>query len=157
MKNYAENNIPQIIEQAAKSNLGIFALMVIALSILAFLFFRQASQTIRVFIFLLLFAGAACFGFAFLQTARSDVWRIDDTRKPFVFSDPSIKVRIWYDKGDGERVGIDNSNRIDPIVGNFIFLSKGSSSIFTIESGPNLGIFLTGTATYAEGRYEVLK
>ena len=59
-----DNNIPQIIEQAAKSTLGVFSLMIIALSIIAFVFFKRGSQRIKLSIFLLLFAGVACFGVA---------------------------------------------------------------------------------------------
>jgi len=48
---------PKIIEEAAKSPLGLLALMILALSVLAFFFFRKASPRIRVGIFVVVFLG----------------------------------------------------------------------------------------------------
>src|ERR1700694_2512782 len=64
------NNIPQIIEKAAQSNLGIFALMIIALSIIAFYFFRDASTSIRLIVFVLFFAGVVAFGAAVVHESQ---------------------------------------------------------------------------------------
>jgi hypothetical protein len=55
---------PKIIEEAAKSPLGLFALMILALSILALLFFREVSPRIRVGIFLVVFLGFLLLGVA---------------------------------------------------------------------------------------------
>lgn len=52
---------PQIIEQAAKSTLGILALMVLGLAFIGFLWFRKAPVKTRVAIFILLFLGVAGF------------------------------------------------------------------------------------------------
>ena len=65
----AISHIPAIIEQAAKSPLGLFALMVIALSVLGFVFFRGASERTRVAMFVLLFVGVASFGVAAMRVA----------------------------------------------------------------------------------------
>jgi hypothetical protein len=46
--NYA-SDIPEIIKAAAQSELGIFALMIIALSLLAWTFFRRANQYVGFF------------------------------------------------------------------------------------------------------------
>jgi hypothetical protein len=67
----ALEHVPAIIEQAARSPLGLFALMVIALSALGFVFFRGASELARVGIFMMLFAGVAAFGVATLRSAPS--------------------------------------------------------------------------------------
>jgi hypothetical protein len=67
----ALEHVPAIIEQAARSPLGLFALMVIALSALGFVFFRGASERARVAIFVMLFAGVAAFGVAALRSAPS--------------------------------------------------------------------------------------
>lgn len=40
--------LPDIIKEAAKSNLGILALMSIALSVLAYFFFASASEKVKV-------------------------------------------------------------------------------------------------------------
>lgn len=61
------NKIPDIIIAAAKSNLGIFALLCIAISVLAYLFFKDASEPIKVLIFLLLLFGVFGFGTAIFK------------------------------------------------------------------------------------------
>lgn len=58
------SNITQIISTAAQSQLGIFALLAIALSLLAYTFFSAASEIARIAIFTLLFLGVAAFGVA---------------------------------------------------------------------------------------------
>lgn len=60
----AENNIPQIIQEAAKSNRGIFALMIIALALIGFYFFNRSRLQFRVGVFVTLFSGVAVFGWA---------------------------------------------------------------------------------------------
>lgn len=79
MPQHIENNIPQIIEQAAKSPLGIFALMIVAVSIIGFYFFRRSSETIKIFIFLVMFAGVACFGVAISREASAMRPKSSDT------------------------------------------------------------------------------
>jgi hypothetical protein len=49
--------LPAIIAEAAKSPLGIFALMIISLAILGFFFFQEASERTRIAIFVMLFVG----------------------------------------------------------------------------------------------------
>jgi hypothetical protein len=62
-------SLPDIIRAAAQSQLGILALLVVALSILAYVFFARASVKIRVGIFVLLFAGVIGFGVAVLRAS----------------------------------------------------------------------------------------
>ena len=69
MSDFAEH-LPAIIAEAAKSRLGLFALMIISLSILGFYFFRQASERTRVGIFVMLFSGVAAFGVSIVRTTR---------------------------------------------------------------------------------------
>jgi hypothetical protein len=57
-------NAPEIISAAAKSPLGLFALMILALAVLGFFFFRQASERTRVVVFVLMFVGVVAFGIA---------------------------------------------------------------------------------------------
>jgi len=61
------NNIPEIITAAAKSTLGIFALMIIAIAILAFYFFRKSKDNIKVLIFLAMLLGVGLFGYAIVR------------------------------------------------------------------------------------------
>jgi hypothetical protein len=55
---------PEIIEKAAQSPLGIFALMILVVGVLAVLFFQRAPVQVRVVIFSLIFGGVVAFGFA---------------------------------------------------------------------------------------------
>jgi hypothetical protein len=58
---------PGIIASAAQSPLGILALTIIVLSVLAYLFFGGASERVRVGAFTLLLVGAAGLGYAILR------------------------------------------------------------------------------------------
>jgi len=62
-------SLPDIIKAAAQSQLGILALLVVALSILAYVFFAKASEKIRVGVFVLLFAGVIGFGVAMFRAS----------------------------------------------------------------------------------------
>lgn len=62
-------HLPQIISAAAQSQLGIMALLSVALAVLAWAFFAGASEKVRVGIFVLLFAGVAGFGVAMFRAA----------------------------------------------------------------------------------------
>jgi hypothetical protein len=64
-------NVPNIIGVAAKSPLGLLALMIIALAVLAFFFFRSSSDKIRTAMFVLLFVGVVCFGVAAVRSIPS--------------------------------------------------------------------------------------
>jgi hypothetical protein len=61
-------HLPAIIAEAAKSPLGLLALMIISLSILGFYFFREASEKARIGIFVMLFLGVAAFGVSVART-----------------------------------------------------------------------------------------
>jgi tetratricopeptide (TPR) repeat protein len=57
-------HIPSIIEEAAKSPLGIWALVIIASGILGFAFFRRAPTAVKAGIFVFMFVGFGLFGLA---------------------------------------------------------------------------------------------
>lgn len=63
-------SLPQIITAAAQSYLGILALLVVALSILAFFFFAKASEKVKVGIFVMLFLGVVAFGAAMFRVSN---------------------------------------------------------------------------------------
>ena len=54
--------LSNVIKAAATSRLGLFALMIIALSLIALIFFQDAGTPVRVGIFGLMFGGAALLG-----------------------------------------------------------------------------------------------
>jgi len=66
-------SLPDIIKAAAQSQLGILALLVVALSILAYVFFAKATVNVRVGIFVLLFAGVVGFGVAMFRALDANL------------------------------------------------------------------------------------
>ncbi len=64
----AIQHIPAVIEQAAKSPLGLFALMIIAISLLGFYFFRDSTERTRIAMFVMMFIGVVSFGVAALRS-----------------------------------------------------------------------------------------
>jgi hypothetical protein len=66
-------SLPDIIKAAAQSQLGILALLVVALSILAYVFFAKATVKVRVGIFVLLFAGVISFGVAMFRASDANL------------------------------------------------------------------------------------
>jgi hypothetical protein len=203
-------NVSQIIKEAATSPLGLLALMIIALAILAFFFFKDAGVPVRIAIFITSFVAVVVFAAKIAYKAaqpKSDgsptptpisaatpaptstatpappstatpaptstatptstpdtrrTWNILRGREPgrphAVFSGKAgTRYTIWYDEGDGDSVGIDNGNSLDPKLRNLIPLAKGNSSEYTIENGDNLGIYLRKGATYAKGHIEERK
>ena len=66
-------SLPDIIKAAAQSQLGILALLVAALSILAYVFFAKATVNVRVGIFVLLFAGVVGFGVAMFRASAAEL------------------------------------------------------------------------------------
>jgi len=60
-------NAPKIIEQAAKSPLGLFALMILVLAVLGYFFFKESSEITRLIIFIMMFSGVCIFGFAIFR------------------------------------------------------------------------------------------
>ena len=61
---------PKIIAESSKSPLGIVSLSILALSVLGYLFFREASDMVRVSMFALMFFGYGLLNFSLIRTAR---------------------------------------------------------------------------------------
>jgi hypothetical protein len=62
--------LPDIIKEASRSELGILALLIVSVGLLAYVFFRAATEKIRVAVFVLIFAGAAAYGIAVVKAVR---------------------------------------------------------------------------------------
>ncbi|WIT10271.1 hypothetical protein PFX98_15255 [Paucibacter sediminis] len=75
-------SLPDIIKAAAQSQLGILALLVVALSILAYVFFAKAAVKIRVGIFVLLFAGVFGFGVAMFHASDANPSKLPGVGAP---------------------------------------------------------------------------
>ncbi len=100
MEGSAIQHIPAIIEQAAKSPLGLFALMIVAISILGFFFFRDASERTRMGMFVLMFVGVVSFGVAALRSLPGD----SSASAPNVGAAADVvgewRAKVTYDWGD---------------------------------------------------------
>ncbi len=101
-------HIPKIIETAAKSPLGLFALMVLSVSALGFMFFHDASEILKAGIFVMLFSGVCAFGYAVMRSVSRQSSQPDSEeesspkkkeavtlrRKPALLSADQIKVAL---------------------------------------------------------------
>lgn len=66
-------HLPAIISAAAQSVLGLFALLSVALAVLAYFFFARAPVKVRIGIFVLLFVGVTAFGVAMFRASGAGV------------------------------------------------------------------------------------
>ncbi len=66
----AIDNAPSIIEAAAQSTLGILALLILTVGVIAYLFFKTSSDRVKVVIFSMIFVGMAGFGLVILSEAN---------------------------------------------------------------------------------------
>jgi fucose permease len=77
--------IPEIIHQAAGSQLGLLALMIIGLAILAVFFFRRADVKVQLSLFIMLFLGVVAFGVAVLKVPSNElvasIWKVESGEK----------------------------------------------------------------------------
>jgi 8-oxo-dGTP pyrophosphatase MutT (NUDIX family) len=90
--NYLIENAPKIIREAAQSTLGILALVVLLISILALAFFSRASEGVRVAIFVLIFLGAGLFVISVLRMAEQDQSRASESVQPFAASPTRLEA-----------------------------------------------------------------
>jgi len=148
MEASAIQHIPAIIEQAAKSPLGLFALMVIALSVLGFVFFRTSSERTRVAMFVMLFVGVASFGVA---TFRSVPFATPEPaiEMPLADIDGEWQAEITYDWGDAYREVFAFTYGDGEVLGSASFLGtkralfegrlEGNLLRFVVKTQENLG------------------
>jgi hypothetical protein len=71
------DNAPSIIEAAAQSTLGILALLILTVGVIAYLFFGKSSDRVKVVIFSMIFVGMAGFGLVILGQASAEPQRAD--------------------------------------------------------------------------------
>lgn len=93
---------PNIIEAAAKSPLGIFALLVLILGFLAYVYFKNATVRVKATIFCALLLGVFLYGFSLSIEARRDT---------------AITIRglVFDEKSSGlENVQVDSAEQVAP-------------------------------------------
>ena len=74
MKNLADN-APEIIEKASQSPLGILALTILSMSIIALFFFKSAPVAIKVAIYLLITVSFVMLAFAAMSCSKHNLNR----------------------------------------------------------------------------------
>lgn len=91
-----------IIEAASKSPLGIFALMILVLATLGYVFFKDANPRIRVLIYLAMLAGVVGYGVA-ITRANSDAGKQTSYRVRVIVVDehqmPVSDAQVWSSIG----------------------------------------------------------
>src|SRR5271156_51022 len=101
------SNAPDIIREAAKSPLGILALIILLVAVLAIRFFppKKSSEKTRALIFGMIFVGVLMFGFAISKSLSGpDIFRV----KVVVLNPqgvPAEDTKVWSSLGgEGKRV-----------------------------------------------------
>jgi hypothetical protein len=83
----AVKSVPDIIAQASKSTLGILALIVLGLAVLAWTFFKKAKENVRIGIFVLLFAGTVLYTWAIIgSTSTAGIKASTNSATPIVIA-----------------------------------------------------------------------
>jgi len=105
----AIKTLPEIIKQASQSPLGIFALMIVALSIISYAFFKSAKPKVKISIFFAMLAGVVAYGVAISRaasaTSNAAVYRV----RVIVLSSQGTPVddsRVWSSAG-GEAMRVE--------------------------------------------------
>ena len=129
---------PNIIQQAAQSPLGLLALMILALSVLGYFFFRDATERTRTGIFVLMVIGVASFAFATIGTISSS--------SNSVSSDSSDKTGAK--KAAVPSIPLSLSGEWD------VFFSNGHYDIFTLRQNDQK---ITGTLPTHDGTHGELE
>jgi hypothetical protein len=105
---------PQIIAEASKSSLGIFSLLIIALSIITVIFFKQATTIVKVTIFTMLLSGVVAYGVTITRTEHmlrtvsnwDGIWQTETPNNPHLriqFKQSGTKVTgLYTDVVDGQ-------------------------------------------------------
>jgi len=97
----AFNAVPDIIKAAAVSPLGIFALMIICLSVLGIVWFKKTeNHYVKLGIFLCLFAGVIAFGFSILNATPTPV---QPTPAPIDAEETTRNAGRYYQAGQWDQ------------------------------------------------------
>ena len=87
-------HLPDVITAAAQSLLGTFALLVVALAGLAYVFFAKAREKVRVGVFVLLFLGVLGFGVSMFRASNRTAITTPPARaKPSLSKEAKVLLR----------------------------------------------------------------
>ena len=99
----AVKSLPDIIAAASKSPLGVVALSVIALGVLAYVFFKEARERTRVAVFVLIFGGLAAYVTALARTSGLGGGAPSTYRVRAIVLDPQntpvSEAKVWSSLG----------------------------------------------------------
>ncbi len=88
MKDLIEN-LPSIIEASASSQLGIVSLLILAVSIIAYLFFRKESGRVRLIVFFCLFLSMNAMAFTVIQNVPDE-----EENKEYIENNPVPELPV---------------------------------------------------------------
>jgi len=167
MTGQLSSNTVDIIREAAKSPLGILALVVILIATLAIRFFppKKSSERVRVAIFGLIFAGVLLFGYTISTSLKApDIFRV----KVIVLSPegmPTEDARVWSSLGgEGKKVSggweFDIASSTMPVEKTLdiyaseesAFLTGHTSLLLTTDHNPVVRVGLQRKETTVQGR-----
>lgn len=98
-------HFPDIIREAAASPLGILALIILMLVVLALAFFRTGSERTRLTVWMMAFAGALLFGFAIVESSSDDAVREEIAGDTGADEGPLEEPPRRVDPGDLQQAG----------------------------------------------------
>jgi hypothetical protein len=133
MKNLIETS-PAIIKEAAQSELGILALMVIALGAVGYIFFRKAREKARLAVFTALFVGVAAFAAAVVRVRSNTPPATASTptvTSPAAGASPSAATVVE------QKTGGDNSPAVSGVGGDVNFSVGTSNTSQATQSSAN--------------------
>jgi hypothetical protein len=108
----AIKSVPEIIKAAAQSYLGILALMVLVIGVIAYLFFKESPHQIRVAIVVLMLGGVAAFGVAAMRLQKSEAENTLNSKKTQM--DAQSQEALRYIKNLRLKLRFPDSDPADP-------------------------------------------
>ncbi len=72
--------LPIIISESSKSDLGILSLSIILIAFIAYLFFKEATERTKIFVFLCLFGGLVTYGITIKRNIPPIGSKLPDTK-----------------------------------------------------------------------------
>jgi hypothetical protein len=78
----ALKTVPDIIKAASATNLGILALLILVLAVIAFVYFRERPAIYQLAVFVVMFLGVTAFGYAAISVQHKEAMQArEDARK----------------------------------------------------------------------------
>lgn len=129
-----DNNIPEIIKEAAKSPLGITALVIIVLTIIAYSFFANENRKMKLAIFLIMFLGFMGFAFSIFLAGKPE--KPKDNPRSDAVTDSIKNGDTTHSKEKRSLAPKDNTSKFTPQKLTIIFDSFYENAELFIDGNP---------------------